>query len=32
MIFSATSFWTKSVIDVGGFFWVRNAVIKGDVM
>jgi len=31
-IFSATSFWTRSVRDFGGFALVRKWVIRGDVM
>ena len=31
-IFSATSFWTKRVMEIGGFFCVRKCVMSGEVM
>jgi len=31
-IFSATSFWTSRVKDVGGLGFVRKWVMRGDVM
>lgn len=31
-IFSATSFWTRRVREIGGFFNFKKCVISGEVM